>query len=129
MAMALTVARPTKRMPCEADLNNKDLPFPHLRAALRDNDEARNKLSDTTLFRYAKGTLPLLLEWFIDHPEMLAALHRDALEMTPDTKRKWKRQLTKRAKKQKKYRAKTAADAEAEDEERAALARDTENPE
>jgi hypothetical protein len=119
MAMALTVARPTKRMPCEADLNNKDLPFPHLRAALRDNDEARNKLSDTTLFRYAKGTLPLLL----------AALHRDALEMTPDTKRKWKRQLTKRAKKQKKYRAKTAADAEAEDEERAALARDTENPE
>jgi hypothetical protein len=118
MAMALTVARPTKRMPCEADLNNKDLPFPHLRAALRDNDEARNKLSDTTLFRYAKGTLPLLLEWFIDHPEMLAALHRDALEMTPDTKRTWK-----------KYRAKTAADAEAEDEERAALARDTENPE
>lgn len=98
-----TIGPPTKvRM--EAVLNNDDLPLPRFRAELRRDDDARNELKDTTLFRYAKGVLPSVMVWFLRHPAMLRALADDAEQMTEDELGSLEGAIRERADAQKKWR-------------------------
>ncbi len=47
------------------------------RAALAQNPDALNELSDDTLLRYTRGNFPKVVQWLLRYPSLLRALAED----------------------------------------------------
>ncbi len=59
------------------------------RAALAQNPEAVEELSDDTLLRYTRGNFPKAVQWLIRYPSLLRGLADDAereMEKQPNAK-------------------------------------------
>jgi hypothetical protein len=83
--------------------------FPAFVDAMEKNLAASRELPRMTLFRYAKGELPASFAWFLQHPDMLEALARDARKLTPKQLKQYREGIEKRGQVQKKYREKKKA--------------------
>lgn len=82
------------RASLEADGN----PFPNFRRALRESPKAQAGASTATYSRYCRGEIPKDFEWWLEYPDMLAALLEDARAMTPAEWAKYRRAIKRRSK-------------------------------
>lgn len=77
--------------------------FPEFRRQLVANATAMDTIPDTSLSRYLRGELPQVFVWFVEYPELLLALYKDAQAMTEDEKTEFLRSFELRSKERKDY--------------------------